>query len=397
MTFDKLSPSSLARAGPVLSALVIAAFLFAGQLSTVQQTSATTTLTGQEQDIIETQEGAIEHLSESDRDVNGIEFTPRWGAVSTLEPNTENVLFAECLEDEFAVSSIFFFESSDIIASSSFPVALPDDFMTWVAIVKNTDTDDARAASIGVICADENDGGGDRDINIDINTKNIIQNTIKQIIRVENNQVINLGDVINVYQEITQNAFQILRVTGNNNTVNQVISQSVAQIASQNATTPAQVDQIINQNARQEGVITGGQGGNVFDQTIDQDANQAANATGQGGNVFDQTIDQDANQAANATGQGGNVFDQTIDQDANQAANATGQGGGNIVDQAIDQGANQAANATGQGGGNIVDQAIDQGANQAANATGQGGGNIVDQLTGQNADQSTQVTNDEVE
>src|SRR5215210_4242798 len=300
MTSNKLS--SLTRtATPALSVLFIAAaILFAGPLSTATATTTTTA----EQKIITTQDASTEQLSESDRDVNGIEFTPRWGAPSTIASNTVDVLFAECLEDEFAVSSMFIFETSDVIASQSFPVALPDDTMVWLAVVKNTDTNDARAASIGVICADENNGSGEGDVNLDINTKTIIQNTVKNIIKVENNQIINLGDVVNVYQQITNNAIQILSVTGNNNTVNQVISQSAAQIASQNATTPAQINQIINQNAQQEGVLTGG--GNLLNQTIDQNANQTADVTGGGGNIVDQFLDQNANQTADVTG-GGNI------------------------------------------------------------------------------------------
>ncbi len=324
MTSVKLTSSILTRAGSTLSALVIAAFLFAGPLSSVQLATATTTLTGAEQDIVETQDASIEHLTESDRDVNGIEFTPRWGAVTTIEPDTVDVLFAECLEDEFAVSPIFVFETSDIIASHSLPVALPGDLMTWLAVVENTDTNDARAASIGVICADENNGGDGRDIKIDINTRNIIQNTVKQIIRVENNQVINLNNVVNVYQQITQNAYNILSITGSNNTVNQVISQSASEIASQNTTSPTQINQIINQNARQEGVITGNGGGNVVGQGIDQGAGQTANVTGSNGNVVGQGIDQGAGQTANVTGSNGNVVDQLIGQSANQGAQVAG-------------------------------------------------------------------------
>jgi hypothetical protein len=228
------------------------------------------------------------------------------------------VLFAECLEDEFAVSSMFIFETSDIVASQSFPFALPDDTMVWIAVVTNTDTNNARAASIGVICADENDGG--ENVNLDTTTRTTIQNTVKNIIKVQNNQIINLANVVNVYQQITQNAIQILSLTGNNNTVSQVINQSAAQIASQNATTPAQIGQIINQNAQQEGVISGG--GNLLNQTIDQNAEQAANVTGGGGNTVDQDIDQGASQAANVTG-GGTIFDQFLDQNAEQAANVT--------------------------------------------------------------------------
>ena len=303
----------------MLPLLIVATILVAGPLAT-----ATTTTTTEEEKIVETQDVSTDNLSESDRDVNGIEFTPRWGAVSTIEPNAMAVLFANCLDDEFAVSSMSVFETSDIIPSQSFPVALPDNTMTWVAVVQNTDTDDARAGSIGVICADENDGDGGGGRNLDITTKNTIQNTVKNIINVQNNQIVNLQNVVNVYQQITNYAVQIASITGNNNTVNQVLGQAATQIVNANATSPTQINQIVNQAAEQQGVITGG-GGNVLNQTIDQDAEQAANVTGGGGNVVDQGIDQNASQAANVTGGGGNFLDQFLGQDAEQAANVTGE------------------------------------------------------------------------
>jgi len=405
MTIDKLSSSSLARFGSVLSALVIATFLFAGSLTTVQQTAATT-VTEEEQEVLDTQDAATENLSESDRDVNGIEFTPRWGAVSTLEPNQIKVLFADCLEDEFAVSSMYMFETPDFIAYQSFPIAFPDDTMTWLTVVKNTDTNNAGVASIGVICADENEGDED-DINIDIRTKTTIQNTVNNFVQIQNNQVINLNNIINIHQEITQNAYQIAYVTGNNNTVNQVIQQSATQILNANTTNPATIQQTIDQNAQQQGVISGGGtlnqdidqdadqaagvtggAGTTVDQDIDQDADQAANVTGGGGNIVDQGIDQGAGQGANVTGGAGTTVDQDIDQDADQGADITG-GGGNIVDQAIGQRGEQAAGVTG-GAGTIVDQGIDQGAGQGANVTG-GAGTTVDQAIGQRGDQAAQV------
>jgi hypothetical protein len=367
MTFDKPSSlSSLARTGSVLSALVIATFLFAGSLTTVQQTVVATSISQEEQDVLDTQDEATENLSESDRDVNGIEFTPRWGGVSTLQPNDVKVLFADCLEDEFAVSYMSMFESPDVVDYQSFPVAFPDDYMSWLAVVKNTDTT-ARVASIGVICADENSGDEDDDVNIDVSTKTTIQNIVNNFVRVENNQVINLNNIVEVHQTITNNAIQIATITGNNNTVNQVIDQSAEQILNTNTTTPADVQQIIDQDASQQGVISGG---GTLRQDIDQDADQAANVTGGAGTTVDQGIDQDADQAANVTG-----------------------GGGNIVEQAIGQRGEQAANVTG-GAGTTVDQGIGQGAGQAANVTG-GGGSIFDQFIGQDADQSAQVTGDE--
>ena len=254
MTFNKrLRSSSLARAGSVLSALVIATFLFVGSLATVQQTAATT-LTEEEQDVLDTQDSATDNLSERDRDVNGIEFTPRWGGVTTLQPNQLKVLFADCLEDEFAVSYMNMFETEDVIAFQSFPWAFPDDTMSWIAVVQNTDSETARVASIGVICADENRGRED-DVNIDIRVKNTIQNT-----------------------------------------VNQVIEQSANQILNANTTNPTTIQQTIDQTAQQQGVISGG---STLEQDIDQDAGQAADVTGgAGGTTVDQGIDQDADQSA---------------------------------------------------------------------------------------------------
>src|SRR5215210_2002856 len=319
MTSNKLL-SLLTRTTLVLPLLIVATILVAGPLATA------TTTTTEEEKIVETQDVSTDNLSESDRDVNGIEFTPRWGAVSTIEPNAIAVLFANCLDDEFAVSSMSVFETSDIIPSQSFPVALPDNTMTWVAVVQNTDTDDARAGSIGVICADENDGDGGGGRNLDITTKNTIQNTVKNIINVQNNQIVNLQNVVNVYQQITNYAVQIASITGNNNTVNQVLGQAATQIVNANATSPTQINQIVNQAAEQQGVITGG-GGNVLNQTINQGATQGANVTGGGGGgtTVDQDIDQNASQAANVTGGGGNFLDQFLGQDAEQAANVTGE------------------------------------------------------------------------
>jgi hypothetical protein len=326
MRCDKLS--SLTRtATPVLSVILVAtAILFAGPITTA---TATTTTTTDEQQIINLQNSAIERLSESDRDVNGIELTPRWGAVSTIQPNQVEPLFAACVEDEFAVSLMYIFQTPDIIPYQSFPVALPDNTMLWLAVVKNTDTNNAGAASIGVICADDNGGGGGGERNnLDITTKTIIQNTIKNIINVQNNQIVNLNNIVNVYQQITNYAVQIASITGNNNTVNQVLSQAATQIVNANATSPTQINQIVNQQAEQQGVITGGS--NVLNQTIGQNAEQAANVTGGGGNTVDQGLDQGASQAANVTGGGGNipdqnVLDQFLGQNADQTANVAGE------------------------------------------------------------------------
>jgi len=319
MTFDKLpSYSSLARTGSVLSALVIAAFLFAGSLTTVQQTAATTVLTDAEQKILDTQDAATENLSESDRDVNGIEFTPRWGGISRIGPNDQAVLFADCQEDEFAVSSMSMFQSSDIIEYNSFPVAYPDDRMSWLSVVTNTDDNEERSASIGVICADENDGDEDDDVNISVATKTIIQNTVNNFVQVVNNQIVNLQNVVVMQNAITQNAYNIAYITGNNNTVNQVIQQSATNILNANTTNAVEVDQIINQAASNEGVISGG---GTLDQAIGQNATNQADVTDADDTAIDQAIGQNATNQADVTDADDTAIDQAIAQGAGNAAN----------------------------------------------------------------------------
>src|ERR687896_688603 len=364
MTSDKLS--SFTRTVSVLSLMAVAAILFAASLATGPQTAATTTttLTTEEEDVEETQETATENLTEEDRDVDGIEFTPRWGAISTLEPDSIDVLFADCLDDEFAVSSQFVFETSDIIASQSFPVAFEDDddetAMTWIAVVENTHSTDDKAASIGVICASENDGDDDDDYDIDYSTKTTINNIVKNFIRVENNQIVNLNNIINIRQQIVQNAEQILLITGNNNTVNQVINQAATQIANVNATTPTEIQQIIDQNAEQQGVISGTGDQDSSSQLIEQEAAQQANVTEEeeegGATDIDQEIDQDAEQqVANVTeGEAGGAtdIDQEIGQNAEQQAQVDEQqqllqpgeaGNATDIDQEIGQNASQQA------------------------------------------------------
>jgi hypothetical protein len=406
---DKLS--SLKRTAPLLSLLVVAAILFAAPLATTPQTAATTTtLTPEEEDVEETQETATENLTEEDRDVDGIEFTPRWGAISTIEPDSIDVLFADCLEDEFAVSNQFVFETSDIIASQSFPVAFEDDdddtAMTWIAVVENTHNSDDKAASIGVICASENDDDVDDvdDVDIDVSTKITINNIVKNFIRVENNQIVNLNNIINIRQQIVQNAEQILLITGNNNTVNQVINQAATQIANVNATTPTEIQQIIDQNAEQQGVISGTGDQASLSQLIEQDAaQQVANVTeGEAGGAteFDQEIDQDAEQqVANVTeGEAGGAteFDQEIDQDAEQqVANVTDEGGFDTsIEQLMQERAEQQAQVDeqqqllqpGEDGTTEFDQAIGQNASQQAQVEGEVLGNITGEVLGNSTD-----------
>ncbi len=330
--------SSLANVTLLLLLMLVAAaspLLLGFSFSLIPAAATTTTtpigtMTEAEQNVLETQDTSSQMLTEEHRDVNGLEFTPRWGAVATIAPDSVNILFADCLPGEFAVSSIFIFESTDVVVSQSFPTALPNnDIVTWIAVVQNTGNNNARAASIGVICVGENQGVDRADVDVDIRTKTTIDNTVKNFIQIQNNQIINLNNIVNIRQTLVQNAIQILSITGNNNVVNQVIQQSAAQIINQGATTgappaPTDIQQIIDQNAQQTGVISGG---TSLSQLIQQGAQQQANVTTggfgqqQGGTTVDQQIDQGAQQGANVTTGGGpTTLDQIIGQRADQQA-----------------------------------------------------------------------------
>jgi hypothetical protein len=139
------------------------------------------------------------------------------------------------------------FESRNIELVHSSSLTLPDNYMSWLEIVFNWG-DEPLDASISVICADDS-GKADTTTDIDYNTKLTINNAVNQIIRQQGS--INIQYISLVYQKITQNAIQIANITGNNNTVNQVINQTASQIISSNATSPAQISQIINQTANQ--------------------------------------------------------------------------------------------------------------------------------------------------
>jgi hypothetical protein len=361
------------RTAIVVAAMLLASIVVVGPMAFATTNTNTPTVTGSQEEpaITETQNIQTQSLTDEQREVNGIEFTPRWGEAVTIGAGLPGILFADCEPDEFAVSSQFLFETSDLIPTQSFPVGLPDDLMMWIAVIDNTDTNNDRAAAIGAICAGESgDGGVDR-VSIDLGTTKTINNVVKNVIKIQNNQITNLYNVINIRQTLVQNAVQILSVTGNNNVVNQVINQTGSQIASisqasPTGPTPAQVQQTLNENAEQQGVTT--PGGPSLSQLVQQDASQQANATD--GGTVSQEIDQNANQTAAVTdGAAGANVNQTIGQGATQTANVTGGGGPTALQQLLDQQAQQQAQVTQdeeEGAAPDTNQEIQQGADQTA-------------------------------
>jgi uncharacterized protein YheU (UPF0270 family) len=242
-----------------------------------QQAQAQAQAQSTEQMIRETQQSAQQYLTENEKRVGNTEYEIRWGAVQTVQPDTLAALFADCAPGEYAVSEQHMFETREVTDPLSFTIANPDNTMSWLMVVYNSD-DDALQASVAAVCVDEaGSSSASDDSNIDYNTKDTIQNIVNEII--VRAGTINFGQIVNIYQNITQVANQIVNITGNNNTVTQIINQSASQILASNATSAEQISQIINQTASQQGVIVGDN--NNLNQTTTQNAQQQArvNAT----------------------------------------------------------------------------------------------------------------------
>jgi hypothetical protein len=238
-----------------------------------------------------TQDLTTLHLTSDEQNQGGTFFSIRWGEVEFIGAGQVALLFADCNPGEFAVSGLKILGNKDLHDLESYPLALPDNSMTWLTVIESSASSDTYAASTGVVCADDGKGGETKVISDE--TRNVIKNSIKIILKSGNVNIFQLNQVI---QNIFQTAVQIINVTGNNNTVNAVINQSANQIANLSASqggnlTAGQINQIINQTASQ----TVASNATNVNQTIGQAANQtaASNAT----NV-NQTIGQAANQTA---------------------------------------------------------------------------------------------------
>ena len=264
-------------------------------------------LTQQEQEeanrMYSVQKLTTQYLEEGDKMIDGVIFTPRWGNVVFVEPGSLSVIFANCLPGEFAVSSQKILGGSDLNVLESYGMATPkpNDFMMWLMVVENLNETNKLPASAGVICV------SDRDIDVENPASTIIlspefnqqvSNIVNNFIKIENKQIINLQQITNVYQQITQTAIQIAIGGGN---VTQIINQSASQIAASNGTN---VSQIINQTASQTAAAPPASNATNVNQTIGQAANQTA-AVGVTSDTTPPVISVPEDITEEATGPGG--------------------------------------------------------------------------------------------
>jgi hypothetical protein len=217
-------------------------------------------------DIVETQETAVEFVTQDLQQVGDVEFTSRHGPVATIQPNDVAVLLADCNTGEFAVAGQNIFESIQVEQSSSFSIGFEDlNLMSWLIVAENTHDSSAKDAAAGVTCADEL-GDGDDDSNnvntLDVTVRTALQNAVNQYIIKGGDVDIDITNLVNIVQNITQVVNVVNNITGNNNTVINVINQTAQNVANINAS-QVNVGQIINQTAQ-----------NVVEQTGNQSAIQ---------------------------------------------------------------------------------------------------------------------------
>jgi hypothetical protein len=218
-----------------ITAIMLAAVLFVGffpsSLATAQlqqqQTTATTTttttpppsslsitttppLTSEEQ----AQQNRLQNiiaattrdLNETEKQVSGVVFTPRWSDVVWVNPNSIAVLIAYCLPGEFADSGQEILGGFGLQVLESYAVDLPQGFMAWMAVVGNQDDDVQNGrrlpAAVGVICASDLNQAETRVLSPQEQQE--INRVASQFTTIQNTQVTNIDQVINIINNVTE-------------------------------------------------------------------------------------------------------------------------------------------------------------------------------------------------
>jgi hypothetical protein len=175
--------------------------------------SITTTppLTPEEQEQQNRLQGVIaattRDLNETEKQIAGVVFTPRWSEPIWVNPNSIAVLFAYCLPGEFADSGQEILGGFGLEVLESYAIALPQGFMAWMAVVGNQ-ADDVQQngrrlpAALGVICASDLNNTESRILSPQ---EQQINNINQQFTTIQNTQITNIDEVINVIDNVTGN------------------------------------------------------------------------------------------------------------------------------------------------------------------------------------------------
>jgi hypothetical protein len=218
-----------------IALFLLAAILFLGllllpslamaQLQQQQQQTTTTTttvplsitttppLTPQEQEQQNRLQNLIasttRDLNETEKQVSGVVFTPRWSDVAWVNANSIAVLIAYCLPGEFADSGQEILGGFELEVLESYAIDLPQGFMAWMAVVGNqADVQNERRlpAAVGVICASDLNRADIRVLSPQEQQQ--INNVISQFTTIQNTQITNIDQVINIIDNVTSTPTQ---------------------------------------------------------------------------------------------------------------------------------------------------------------------------------------------
>src|SRR5215216_1687148 len=144
------------------------------------------------------------NLNETEKQVNGVVFTPRWSEPVWVNANSIAVLIAYCLPGEFADSGQEILGGFELEVLESYAIDLPQGFMAWMAIVGNEDdVQNGRRlpAAVGVICASDLNQADTRILSS--GEQQEINNIIQQFTTIQNTQITNIDQVINIINNVT--------------------------------------------------------------------------------------------------------------------------------------------------------------------------------------------------
>ena len=144
------------------------------------------------------------NLNETEKQVSGIVFTPRWSEPVWINANSVSVLIAYCLPGEFADSGQEILGGFELEVLESYAIVLPQGFMAWMAVVGNQDEENVRLpAALGVICASDLNRPETRVLSPEKQQE--INNINQQFINIQNTQITDIDNVINVINNVTTN------------------------------------------------------------------------------------------------------------------------------------------------------------------------------------------------
>ena len=141
------------------------------------------------------------NLNETEKQVSGVVFTPRWSEPVWVNANSVSILIAYCFPGEFADSGQEILGGFELEVLESYAVAFPQGFMAWMAVVGNEDGNVRFPAALGVICASDLNNADTRILSPQEQQE--INNINQQFSTVQNTQITNIDQVINIIDDVT--------------------------------------------------------------------------------------------------------------------------------------------------------------------------------------------------